>query len=360
MVSSQHQTENLLQVINANYAATRESSVGMRSQYWENFILRKGNFIDDAASWMNMRRNGVTLGLDNANISHVDSGTHHALTRRLYARVKKQVPEIYWPLFEESGVGNPFTVRIDGREVSRSTIELVLMLTHIAPQLEHASVVVEIGGGYGGLARIVKLAFPSVKYVVVDLPEINAIQTYFLRRCFPNSSFVYATDVADLSTIDPQELNADFTIIPGTFMRRFKSGCLDCAINARSMMEMDLETVAFYFECLHRQLKTEGAFYCLNRYKKKTRLKDYPFDERWSVQRSVPWSRLIDYNRHHELIAVRKDYRVVDGVRELLKTLPPSDHPVVKTARLLFTSLPRPVKQLCAKLESRWALWMRS
>ncbi len=47
--------------------------------------------------------------------------------------------------------------------------------------------VVEVGGGYGCLARVAKLTIPEVTYVIIDLPEFCAIQYLFLSLTLPNT-----------------------------------------------------------------------------------------------------------------------------------------------------------------------------
>jgi hypothetical protein len=60
-------------------------------------------------------------------------------------------------------------------------------------------------------------------------------------------------------------------------------------------------TVGFYLRHIQDKL-AEGGSYCRNRYAKKTRLKDYPFD-RNGASPTPPWPRFIDENPHHELVA---------------------------------------------------------
>ncbi len=102
--------------------------------------------------------------------------------------------------------------------------------------------------------------------------------------------------------MNPEDDDFDFLVLPGQFIEKLPIRSVDMFINTRSMMEMNLETVSYYFEHMHRQLRPGGAFYCINRYEKKTRLKDYPFDENWYVSYSSPWPSYIDQNPHHELI----------------------------------------------------------
>lgn len=46
---------------------------------------------------------------------------------------------------------------------------------------------VEIGGGYGCLARIAKFIYPEITYIIIDLPEVLAIQKLFLQGSLSNT-----------------------------------------------------------------------------------------------------------------------------------------------------------------------------
>jgi putative sugar O-methyltransferase len=48
--------------------------------------------------------------------------------------------------------------------------------------------IVELGGGYGSLARIAKSVLPDVTYIIIDLPEILALQNLFLKGSLPEAS----------------------------------------------------------------------------------------------------------------------------------------------------------------------------
>lgn len=47
------------------------------------------------------------------------------------------------------------------------------------------SSIVEFGGGYGNLARMYKEMLPEVTYFIIDLPELLAIQHFFLQSTLP-------------------------------------------------------------------------------------------------------------------------------------------------------------------------------
>ena len=50
--------------------------------------------------------------------------------------------------------------------------------------------IVELGGGYGCLARVAKMIKPDTTYILFDLPEYLAIQSLYLRSSFPDSEVI--------------------------------------------------------------------------------------------------------------------------------------------------------------------------
>jgi FkbM family methyltransferase len=55
------------------------------------------------------------------------------------------------------------------------------------------STVVEVGGGYGALASLYVTQMPRASYVIVDLPEMLALQHYFLSSATPQRRIVFST-----------------------------------------------------------------------------------------------------------------------------------------------------------------------
>ncbi|MFC1902373.1 hypothetical protein ACFLX3_05570 [Chloroflexota bacterium] len=94
-----------------------------------------------------------------------------------------------------------------------------------------------IGDGYGFLSCLIKRVYPESNIVMVDLDKMLGIQS---RYC--DASYCHIEELKDLSM---------------TF---------DLAINIHSMMEMNEEMIAYYFEYLRSHLN--GLFYCQNREKK--------------------------------------------------------------------------------------------
>jgi putative sugar O-methyltransferase len=332
-VTTAPETHDLLEKMRANFALVSE--LGLRridSDYWRELLSRgrqdhggKEGFLDHEDLWANFRNNVITKGLDNANVPEEAVPRVRAKCREMYERLSDRIPGTFRKFLEESPIGSPRTHEVDGIPVTQSSIEYTYMLSHLAPYLGSVRVVVDIGGGYGGLARLIKLARPDMRLVVLDLPEANAIQTYFLASAFPRARVLGLSDVVGLDPIDPRSLDFDFLVLPGQLFERLSPSSFDAVINTRSMMEMDLGTVGFYLRHIQDKIADRGVFYSVNRYAKKTRLKDYPFDERWRVAYSEPWPRFIDENPHHEIIALREADPVENGLKEQVAGFPPHD-----------------------------------
>ena len=71
-------------------------------------------------------------------------------------------------------------------------------------------------------------------------------------------------------------------------IERLPSGYIGLVINMRSMMEMALAVIDYYFHHIHKTVKSDGLFACFNRYDKSSSegniiMKKYPYDEFWSI-----------------------------------------------------------------------------
>ncbi len=60
---------------------------------------------------------------------------------------------------------------------------------------ENVQTIVELGGGYGCLARVAKKIKPETTYVLFDLPEYLAIQSFYLRSTLTNTEVIIHNEV---------------------------------------------------------------------------------------------------------------------------------------------------------------------
>ena len=165
----------------------------------------------------------------------------------------------------------------------------------------------EIGAGYGGLQTKIRNNIPNARFVIIDLPEVNAIQTYYLSKVFPKDTILGFQDFRRLGNQILKE-NFKFLILPTwTIGDLFKEQEVDVFINIRSMMEMNATTLKFYFNIIHTALKEHGIFVCFNRYVKQVgqfsnRFDNYPFDKNWKI---ISSDKSIFQTHMHHLIAQR-------------------------------------------------------
>ncbi len=142
-----------------------------------------------------------------------------------------------------------------------------IFLTHVNEYLRSTSVfdsqsnlrrVIEIGGGYGGLARVFKIMNPGLSYTIVDLPESLFFAQVFLSLNFPNAKIHYLNENEN---IDPDEF--DFVLIPVQFCRAVKDGKYDICINSGSLQEMTDIAVNFWMNFIQTLIQVK-IFYSFN------------------------------------------------------------------------------------------------
>lgn len=121
--------------------------------------------------------------------------------------------------------------------------------------------VIEIGGGYGGLALHLSRILGEVRYAIVDLPEVLLFSAAYLAMQAPGRS-IYLHDPAapaDLGDLD----RFDFVLLPDYRLDALASSRFDLAINVASMQEMRPEQVTRYLDFLATTCR--GTFYSCNR-----------------------------------------------------------------------------------------------
>ena len=133
----------------------------------------------------------------------------------------------------------------------------------------------------------VKKRYSKARCILFDLPELSAVQSYYIYNCFPGSNILYLNDLLKRGD-EIFEDDFDFMILPGWMIERLPSKYIDLVINMRSMMEMPLAVIDYYFHHIHRTVKSDGLFASFNRYHKSSSgeniiTKKHPYDEFWSI-----------------------------------------------------------------------------
>ena len=88
---------------------------------------------------------------------------------------------------KEVKIGEPKTFFFDNRPFDYHDLYLIYFLYVLSPfinqksQENNRTFILEIGGGYGGLAYKIKRLFPKTTCILLDLPEANFISNYYIK-----------------------------------------------------------------------------------------------------------------------------------------------------------------------------------
>jgi len=156
-------------------------------------------------------------------------------------------------ILEVPNIGNPWGYSIDGVRLFEPVFEYHFQAAYLTQLIDKivAPVVLEIGGGFGGLGYFLRKMKPTIKYIGIDLPENILIQTYYLSTVFPEARiFTYGKDFSNL-TADIVNSH-DIILLPNFALPKIESSIADLVVNVRSLSEMSLETISTYLAEIDR------------------------------------------------------------------------------------------------------------
>ena len=186
----------------------------------------------------------------------------------------------------EKNIGNSnYSKNILGYYVDYGIIHHLKWYEKIEKYITPKSTILEIGGGFGSLARII-IKNKNVKYFLIDLPEANLISNYYLKNNFPEKKILNFKEFK-FGTLHEQVSKYDIFILPPNVIDKENIN-FDFIINTRSFMEMNKKIIKKYFELIHNKLKNNGLFLNINKYSKSTvgeniNFYEYPYDVFWDV-----------------------------------------------------------------------------
>lgn len=111
---------------------------------------------------------------------------------------------------------------------SINSLEMLFYLAKILENKNHHSIktVIEFGGGFGALARTTKLVLPDSTYFIIDLPELIALQYFYLKTSLPRSNVIVHKILPD--QFEPHAIHlipvyalSEFNVIADVFVSTF-------------------------------------------------------------------------------------------------------------------------------------------
>lgn len=208
----------------------------------------------------------------------------------LYHKLSTQVSLDVLRLSSDSKVGNNQCLNYRGQRINQRILRYGYFLSQIRQNTSLDSndknLFLDLGGGYGGLARMIKNLYPNSTIVIIELPELCMLSNYFLQTNFNEKSIGTFKDFKDSNKINEEDLKKfDFVILPQFFIEKFERNIFDITINTMSLGEITDEMQDFYLKNIERI--TKKYFYSVNRSKKRVEkynsrgFYDLKFNSRW-------------------------------------------------------------------------------
>jgi putative sugar O-methyltransferase len=161
-------------------------------------------------------------------------------------------------------VGSPYGITVNGSLITMEHPEHIYVSLRIHHAIKSYLVsdnpknklrLVEIGGGYGGLAFWIQTLgrIPIHSYTIIDLPMVNILQGYFLSKAFSSSEVCLFGE-------NPKD-ETKFYVLPNFAFESLNHG-IDVLINGNSMPEMTDQIVEDYIRTAKD--KATGMFFSYN------------------------------------------------------------------------------------------------
>lgn len=146
-------------------------------------------------------------------------------------------------------VGQPWGWMVRGHLVVEPTFEYDAHAQDILRILEGTQnpTVLEIGGGYGGMARQLLRERSDIAYIGADLPENACLQTYYLTHALPERRVDLHRETA------PQDIApGSIHLMPNFALRDLPTGSVTMVVNFRSFAEIHAAGLVALFREIQR------------------------------------------------------------------------------------------------------------
>jgi hypothetical protein len=210
------------------------------SSYWSDFCKEFDYMLGlPEEAFAKLRNHTYHLTSDNYQTYYFGNPT---VFRQIscYDPIIAGVPQRYLLSEPEDGIG----FKLDGRIVSWDIIRFQRAFSALYRQkvLDEVGAlkrrrILEIGGGYGGIAHHIGKAFEKTTYFLVDLPETLVFSASYLALHNPDKK-VYIYDKRTFQKVLSEVDAYDFILVPNYALRQLSEFEFDLAINIASLQEM--------------------------------------------------------------------------------------------------------------------------
>ena len=151
-------------------------------------------------------------------------------------------------------IGNPFGYYIDGNFIKTGS-DYQHYYASVIDRLTKSTerrLVVELGGGYGGMAYYLIRDGVNLTYVDYDLPENLALASFYLLSAFPDKKILL---FGEEPVPDSRLSEYDVVLMPNFEIEKMSDLCADMVFNSYSLAEMSSEAVSNYISIFNRIAK---------------------------------------------------------------------------------------------------------
>ena len=208
----------------------------------------------------------------------------------LYHKLSSHIDLTILRMTSDSYCGNNLCVNYRGQRLTSRILRYAYYSSQIKTytnlDTDKTNLILDIGGGYGGLIRVLKNIYYKSTFVLIELPELCLLSSFFLKKCFPDKKIGLLNDFINKKEIKLEDLNKfDLVVLPQSFMDLFSDNIFDLVINTTSLGEMTEKNQNFYINNIERICSS--FFYSMNR--SSTRIEkynakgfyDFNFKKRW-------------------------------------------------------------------------------
>ncbi len=153
-------------------------------------------------------------------------------------------------------VGNPIGYQINNSIVSIAQFKLHYhsqQVYNLIKDVGEKAVVVEIGGGFGGIIYyLFKMGFKGT-YLEFDIPETLILAEYFVKKVFPDKKVLIYNGEKSITSDDIN--NYDIILMPNYMLKEMPDLSADIVVNTRSFSEMPYVTIEEYMIQIDRICK---------------------------------------------------------------------------------------------------------
>lgn len=230
--------------------------------------------------------------------------------------------------------------KVNGRLVSSDFLNRLLFYFRSVKSIvfPEKPIIFELGGGFGTLMRLMKIAHKKATCVFIDLPETLFFANIFMQANFPNAKFHY---VHSSDSISKNISEYDFVFVPFMFKEALTGSEVSLFLNTNSMGEMPPFFIRDYFDFIQQKLDVK-YFAFLNRFF--NRLDDRYRDRFFSISPSF------QFDEHWQF----HDWEIspdIDSCPYIETTLTRNMFLVAERKRLSFQDVERKKKSAFEKLE---------